>query len=148
MPAKAGIHSNQLMDSRALGAPGGNDSINNLLYSVLISKRGELMILGLGCACLLAFGFAAAPRLFLIIGWIWGDRWDIVWQGNWFLPLIGIIFLPYTTVMFMLVWMPGGLDFWGWLWVGLGVLLDVMKWGSIYEQRRDIPYVSQYSGAA
>ena len=42
MPAKAGIHSNQLMDSRALGAPGGNDSINNLLYSVLSNTEGRV----------------------------------------------------------------------------------------------------------
>ena len=106
------------------------------------------MILGLGCACLLSLGFAAAPRLFLIIAWIFSDRWPIVWQGSWIMPLIGIIFLPYTTVMYMLVWAPTGLDFWAWLWVGLGVLLDVMKWGSIYERRQEIPYVSEYSGGA
>jgi hypothetical protein len=106
------------------------------------------MLLGLGCACLLAFGFAAAPRLFLILAWIMNStRWSIVWGGNWIWPLLGIIFLPYTTVMWMLSWTaPDGISGWSWLWVILGVLLDVMHWGSIYERRQEIPYASQYTG--
>jgi hypothetical protein len=107
------------------------------------------MILGLGCACLLAFGFAAAPRLFLILAWIFNEpRWSIVWS-NWLWPLLGIIFLPYATVMYMLTWQaPDGVTGWGWLWVILGVLLDVMQWGSVYERRKEIPYASQYVGGA
>ncbi len=108
------------------------------------------MFLGLGCACLLAMGFSVAPRLFLIIAWIFSDRWPLVWQGNWILPLLGIIFLPYTLIMYMLSYdiLSGGVIGWGWLWVGLGVLLDIMKWGTIYERRQEIPYASQYTGGA
>ena len=62
------------------------------------------MLIGLGCGCLFALGIGLAPRIFLILAWIFSERWDIVWQGNWFLPLLGIIFLPYTTVMYMLSW--------------------------------------------
>lgn len=107
------------------------------------------MLLGLGCACLLAFGFAALPRLFLIIAWIFSDRWPLVWQGNWIIPLLGIIFLPYTLVMYMLSYdiLAGGVTGWGWLWVALGVLLDIMKWGSIYERRQEIPGYSSYAGS-
>jgi hypothetical protein len=32
--------------------------------------------------CLLAFGIAMAPRLVLVLAWIFGRRWDLVWQGN------------------------------------------------------------------
>lgn len=108
------------------------------------------MLLGLGCACLLAFGFAAAPRLFLILAWIFGDRWDLVWKGDWFVPLLGIIFLPYTLIMYMLAYdlVGGGVTGWEWLWVGLGVILDIMHWGSIYERRQEIPYASSYSGGS
>lgn len=107
------------------------------------------MLLGLGCACLLALGISAAPRLFLVIAWIFNStRWAIVWQGNWIWPLLGIIFLPYTTVMYMLSWSvaDGGVTGWGWLWVILGVLLDLMQWGAVYERRREIPVVSDYAG--
>ncbi len=106
------------------------------------------MFIGLGCACLLALGFSVAPRLFLVIAWIFGDRWDRVWGSNWLMPLLGIIFLPYTTIMYMLVWVPTGIDGWAWLWIGLGVLLDVMKWGSIYENRQGVPGYSNYAGGA
>ena len=94
----------------------------------------------LGCGCLLAMLAAFAPRLVLILAWIFSARWDVVWRGNWLLPLMGIIFLPYTTVMYMLAWTPGtGIVGWDWLWIALGLLLDLMKWGMIGNNRRQIP---------
>jgi hypothetical protein len=99
------------------------------------------MLLGLGCGCLLALGIGLLPRLFLIISWLFSERWDIVWKDQWFLPLMGIIFAPYTTVMYMLVWNVGtGVSGWDWLWVGMGVLLDVMKWSSWVKYRDENNY--------
>ncbi len=108
------------------------------------------MFLGLGCACLLAFGFSVAPRVFLLIAWIFSDRWPLVWQGSWILPLLGIIFLPYTTIMYMLAYSvpAGGVTGWGWLWVIFGVVLDIMKWGSLYERRNYVPGYPGYEGGA
>lgn len=98
------------------------------------------MLLALGCGCLMAMGIAIAPRLALILAWIFGDRWDLVWQGNWFLPLLGIIFAPFTTVMYMLAWSPvTGVSGWEWIWVGLGAVLDIMHWSSVINYRRDVP---------
>ena len=98
------------------------------------------MLIGLGCGCLLALAIAAVPRIVLIIAWIFSDRWDIVWQGNWFWPLLGIIFAPYTTVMYMLVWSPTGIAGWDWLWIVLGILLDIMKWSSTIKYRKENEY--------
>ena len=91
--------------------------------------------------CLLAFGIAIAPRLVLILAWIFSDRWPLVWQEAWLLPLLGIIFLPYTTVMYMLtvVVLPGGettIEGFGWIWIILGVILDIGKWGQMLTNRR------------
>lgn len=97
------------------------------------------MLLGLGCGCLLAMGLAFAPRLFLILGWIFSDRWQLVWQGDWIIPLLGIIFAPFTTVMYMLAWSPGGVQGWEWIWVILGATLDIMHWSQIINTRREIP---------
>jgi len=41
--------------------------------------------------CLLAFSAAVAPRLVLILAWIFGSRWDAVWDGNILLPILGIV---------------------------------------------------------
>jgi hypothetical protein len=89
--------------------------------------------------CLIAFGIAFMPRVMLILAWIFSDRWDIVFKGNWLLPLLGIIFVPFTTVMYILVWSVGGIQGWDWMWIGLGLLLDVMQWMQTYNQRKGIP---------
>ncbi len=98
--------------------------------------------------CVLAFGAAFLPRVVLLLAWIFSSRWNLVWQGNWFVPLMGIIFLPYTTIMYLLVWSPTGIQGWDWMWIGLGVLLDIMKWGQIYGNRRGIPGYAQIDSTA
>ncbi len=93
----------------------------------------------LGCGCLLAMGAAFAPRLVLAFMWIVGDRVNAAFD-TFIVPLLGLIFLPYTTIMYVLVWSPGiGVAGWDWLWIGLGVLLDIMKWGQIANKRREVP---------
>ena len=91
--------------------------------------------------CLLAFSIAVAPRLVLVLAWLFSDRWHLVWQGNVIMPLLGIIFLPFTTIMYMLAWSPalggGGIEGWDWLWIILGVFLDIMKWGQMLANRKE-----------
>ena len=92
----------------------------------------------LGCGCLLALLAGMAPRLVLILAWIFGSRWEVVFDG-WIVPVLGIIFLPYTTVMYLLVWSPAGISGFDWVWLGLGVVLDLMKWGLIGQNRKAVP---------
>jgi hypothetical protein len=84
-------------------------------------------------------GAAVAPRLVLIFMWIVGSRVNAAFN-NFIVPLLGLIFLPYTTIMYVLVWSPGiGLAGWDWIWVLMGVALDIMKWGQIYNKRKEVP---------
>ena len=85
--------------------------------------------------CLLAFGAAVAPRIFLVLAWLFSARWPLVWQGDFLVPLLGIIFLPYTTIMYMLVWRPGGIDGWDYLWIILGLFLDLWKYAQLWQNR-------------
>ena len=97
--------------------------------------------------CLLAIAAAFAPRLVLIIMWIVGPRVNAAFN-TWIWPLLGIIFLPYTTIMYVLVWNPvTGVSGWDWLWIALGVWLDIMKWSRIAENRQNIPGYSQKPAA-
>ena len=98
--------------------------------------------------CLFAFAIAFAPRVVLLLAWIFSNRWQIVWQGQWFLPLLGIIFLPFTTIMYMLSWSPTGIQGWDWLWIGLGLFMDIMKWAQIAANRKGIPGYPQGDAAA
>lgn len=85
--------------------------------------------------CLLAFGLSVAPRLFLVLAWFFSERWQVVWQGEFLVPLLGIILLPYTTIMYMLVWTVNGIEGWDWMWIGLGLLLDFWKWQQVIQNR-------------
>jgi hypothetical protein len=98
--------------------------------------------------CLLAMAAAFAPRLVLIIMWIVGPRINAAFD-TWIWPLLGLIFLPYTTIMFVLVWNPvTGVYGWDWVWIALGVWMDVMKWTRIAQNRQNIPGYSQPAEAA
>ena len=101
--------------------------------------------------CLLAFGAAVAPRVFLVLAWIFSPRWPAVWGGDFLLPLLGIIFLPYTTIMYMLAYqVPRGVDGWDWLWVILGLFLDLWKYAQLWQNREKGVEVAQtyYSSGA
>jgi hypothetical protein len=89
--------------------------------------------------CLLAFGLAVAPRAFLILAWLFSERWPVVWGGDFLLPLLGIVFVPYTTVMYMLVWSPTGIQGWDWMWIALGLFLDVSHWAQTAANRKQVP---------
>jgi hypothetical protein len=94
----------------------------------------------LGCACLFALGAAAAPRLVLLFTWLFTPLVSRAFDGAFFLPLLGIIFLPFTTLMYVLAWSPVvGVTGWGWFWVLIGLFLDLGSYGgSAYGNRGNI----------
>ena len=59
---------------------------------------------------------------------------------TWIWPLLGIIFLPWTTLMYVIV-APGGIvGLWEWLFIGLSVIADIGSYtGGGYGNRRRIP---------
>jgi hypothetical protein len=87
--------------------------------------------------CLLAYSAAVAPRVILVLAWIFSARWPLVWQDEFILPLLGVIFLPYTTIMYLLTWtLVGGIEGWDWMWILLGLFLDVTKWSQVFANRK------------
>jgi hypothetical protein len=61
--------------------------------------------------------------------------------GTFIIPCLGFLFLPFTTLMYVLLWTPAvgiqGLD---WLWIGLAVVLDIASIaGAGYTNRDRIP---------
>jgi hypothetical protein len=94
------------------------------------------MLLG----CLFALLAATFPRLGLLIIWIFTNWVQRAFNGNWFLPLLGLIFLPFTTLMFVLVDVAqpvGHVGLAGWLLVGLGFLFDLSHWAQIVANRQN-----------
>ena len=55
-------------------------------------------------------------------------------------PLLGLIFMPFATLMYVLLWVPGvGVTGWDWFWVGIAALLDIGHWGTSAGQRNQAP---------
>ena len=70
------------------------------------------------------------PRVALVFWWIFGTKVDVAFD-SWAWPLLGLIFLPWTTLCYVIAWsVPGGVDGAGWLLVALGVGLDVATYSA------------------
>jgi len=95
----------------------------------------------LGCGCLFALGAAFFPRLALLFVWLFTPLVNRAFQSTLLLPLLGIIFLPFTTLIYVLVYNPVvGVTGWSWLWVFLGLVLDISSYSSsAYSNRNRIP---------
>ena len=87
--------------------------------------------------CFLAVLALLGPRFALVLEWIFTHRVTVAFHGGWIEPLLGLIFLPWTTLLYTLVYAPGiGVSTGGWIVVGLGVLADIATWISGPAQRR------------
>jgi hypothetical protein len=74
--------------------------------------------------CLVIFALIFSPRLVMVIWWLldmarWAATFDSV-----LLPILGFIFAPWTTIMYVLV-APNGVAGIDWLWIGIAVLVDL-----------------------
>ena len=94
--------------------------------------------------CLFLAAFGLGPRVALLLWWLFGDRVDAAF-GSWLWPLLGLLFLPWTTLLYVLMWSAvGGVSGAEWLVVALGVLLDLASYSSRYAKAR---YDSRYPTA-
>src|SRR5205807_10625711 len=101
----------------------------------------------LGFGCLFALAATFFPRLVLLFTWLFTPFVSRAFHATFILPLLGIIFLPFTTLMYVFLYIPGiGLTGWGWFWIVIGVLLDMGAYGgSAAANRRRMPgYNSTY----
>ena len=75
------------------------------------------------------------PRVFGAFWWIfqparWQTAFNNLFGGTlwWIWPVLGIVFLPWTTIMYVIV-APGGVTGWDWLWIGLMLIADIASYG-------------------
>ncbi|MBE3558418.1 MAG: hypothetical protein IMW89_04240, partial [Ktedonobacteraceae bacterium] len=65
-------------------------------------------------------------RIALLIVWLTTPLVGRAFQGGWLLPLLGILILPFTTLAYVLLYVPGsGVTGWSWLLVALALLIDL-----------------------
>jgi hypothetical protein len=100
--------------------------------------------------CLFAIFAGFFPRLATIVLWLARPAlFDAAFGGAWLWPVLGIVFLPLTTLFFVVLWPPHGLAGFDWFWLVLAVLLDISHWASSgWANRARIPGYAAPSGAS
>jgi hypothetical protein len=90
--------------------------------------------------CFLFIVLFLGPRAGIVFWWLLEPgRWDaafttVIW------PIVGFIFAPWTTLMFVAVAPFGNVEGWDWVWLGIGLLIDLMQLSSsVYGNRGRIP---------
>ena len=91
----------------------------------------------MGFSCLFSFLVTGAPRLALILLWIFRpERVESAFDG-FIIPVLGWVFLPIVTFVYVLI-LPQGVQGPDWLWLALALLADVGAWvaGGYLNRRR------------
>jgi hypothetical protein len=82
------------------------------------------------------------PRFAVLIWWLVRPVYFNTIFNTWILPLLGLIFLPWTTLMYLVVGGAGVVGF-DWLWLGLALIADIASYGGgAYGNRERIPGIS------
>jgi hypothetical protein len=90
--------------------------------------------------CLFALGAAFFPRLILLMLWIARPVYVNAVFETWIWPLLGLLFLPFTTLMWVLLDQPPvGVHGWDWLWIVIAVFLDLGNYAGVGAQRNQMP---------
>ena len=89
--------------------------------------------------CVIASLFALGPRAAILLWWLvepvrWGATFDtFLW------PFVGFLILPWTTLMYVLVF-PAGITGFDFVWLAIAVAMDVFSWaGGGYTNRDRLP---------
>jgi len=79
--------------------------------------------------CFITLFLLIGPRVALIFMWLFSDLVTRAFP-NFLFPLLGTIFLPFTTIFYVLAYQPvWGIDGFGWFFVILGFIIDISSYG-------------------
>jgi hypothetical protein len=101
--------------------------------------------------CLFAVFAGFFPRVADLLLWIARpNQFMAPFNGNFLWPLLGVVFLPFTTLFYVILWSPGvGLQGWDWLWIGFAVVMDISSLaGHARTYQNQIPGMSKSSTPA
>ena len=90
--------------------------------------------------CAFLYLVLLGPRFVGFFWWIFQPvRWQAAFAGwagpAWLWPFLGVIFLPWTTIMYVLI-ASGGVVGWDWLWLGIMLAGDIASYGGGVGRKR------------
>ncbi|OGN92835.1 MAG: hypothetical protein A2Y88_12155 [Chloroflexi bacterium RBG_13_48_10] len=92
--------------------------------------------------CCLSLGLLfLGPRVGIVLYWLFPvgrSQFNYAFQSLiW--PILGVIFVPWTTVMWTLFSGKNGIAGFDWVWVGLGLVIDIVTYTGGFSKRKTIP---------
>jgi hypothetical protein len=99
--------------------------------AAIISANG-----GMRMCCLISTLFLLGPRAAIVVWWLlqparWAAAFDtVLW------PMVGFLLLPWMTLMFVVV-APGGVEGFDYVWLIIGLAMDLFTWGGGAFTNRD-----------
>ncbi len=89
--------------------------------------------------CLFTTLVLFGPRLAILIWWLMRPAYFMAVFNSFIWPLLGFIFLPWTTLMYAIVGF-NGIVWFDWIWLGLALLADLASYGGgAYGNRNRMP---------
>jgi hypothetical protein len=88
--------------------------------------------------CLLLTLLFLGPRAAILFSWIgWQDRWEAAFD-SFFVPFVGFLVFPWTTLIYVTV-APSGVEGFDYVLLGLGVLCDLSSFvaGGRYDRTKN-----------
>lgn len=83
------------------------------------------------------------PRIFGMFWWIfqpgrWQAAFNSLFGGGslwWLWPVLGLVFIPWTTIMYVIV-SPGGVTGFDWVWIGIMLAVDIASYSGGIGRKR------------
>ena len=99
--------------------------------------------------CISTIFLLLISRIAIVVWWLTDPQRFVLAFKNWNLPvsitipvwvwaLLGVIFLPWTTLAYLIV-VPGGVVGYDWIWLGVALLVDLAGHSGGYRHRDRIP---------
>ena len=87
--------------------------------------------------CLFAMFAGFFPRIALVVIWIATDLVDRAFSTG-IIPLLGLIFLPFTTLIYAIAWVPGvHLGNGRWVWVAIAFTIELIGYAGTARTNRE-----------
>ncbi len=90
--------------------------------------------------CFFSVLFFFGPRLGFLVYWLLVPLRVTTVFNTFIWPLLGLIFLPWTTLMYVLIFPIVSFD---WVWLGLALFADIAGYAASAARRKD---ASWYTG--
>jgi hypothetical protein len=90
--------------------------------------------------CFFTALFFFGPRLGFLVYWLIAPYKVSLalstFNLEWLVGILGLIFAPWTMLMFVIVFPLNGFD---WIWLGLGIAADIFSYVGAYHKRKNVP---------